>query len=137
MAPPSQIPGRGPGCHARLSPQLCLADPETGKTCLLKAMLNLHDGQNATIPLLLEIARQTDSLKEFVNASYTDSYYKGEEGSGVWPGSVHKHTWSQEALSGLGKPFRSLLSAPATEVAAPGPRGSLPSPPAGLGFSWC
>ncbi|XP_019285072.1 transient receptor potential cation channel subfamily V member 1 isoform X2 [Panthera pardus] len=53
-------------------------DPETGKTCLLKAMLNLHDGQNDTIPLLLEIARQTDSLKEFVNASYTDSYYKGE-----------------------------------------------------------
>ncbi|XP_016056395.1 PREDICTED: transient receptor potential cation channel subfamily V member 1 isoform X3 [Miniopterus natalensis] len=53
-------------------------DPETGKTCLLKAMLNLHDGQNSTIPLLLEIARQTDSLKELVNASYTDSYYKGQ-----------------------------------------------------------
>uniref|UniRef100_A0A2K5NKF6 Transient receptor potential cation channel subfamily V member 1 n=1 Tax=Cercocebus atys TaxID=9531 RepID=A0A2K5NKF6_CERAT len=53
-------------------------DPETGKTCLLKAMLNLHDGQNDTIPLLLEIARQTGSLKEFVNASYTDSYYKGQ-----------------------------------------------------------
>ena len=41
-------------------------------------MLNLHNGQNDTIPLLLEIARQTDSLKELVNASYTDSYYKGE-----------------------------------------------------------
>ncbi|KAM9208123.1 transient receptor potential cation channel subfamily V member 1 [Dugong dugon] len=53
-------------------------DPETGKTCLLKAMLNLRDGQNDTIPLLLEIARQTDSLKELVNASYTDSYYKGQ-----------------------------------------------------------
>ncbi|XP_008058945.1 transient receptor potential cation channel subfamily V member 1 isoform X2 [Carlito syrichta] len=53
-------------------------DPETGKTCLLKAMLNLHDGQNDTIPLLLEIARQTDSLKDFVNASYTDNYYKGQ-----------------------------------------------------------
>ncbi|XP_058139742.1 transient receptor potential cation channel subfamily V member 1 [Dasypus novemcinctus] len=53
-------------------------DPETGKTCLLKAMLNLHSGQNDTIPLLLGIARQTDSLKEFVNASYTDSYYKGQ-----------------------------------------------------------
>uniref|UniRef100_A0A8C0E0G2 Transient receptor potential cation channel subfamily V member 1 n=1 Tax=Balaenoptera musculus TaxID=9771 RepID=A0A8C0E0G2_BALMU len=53
-------------------------DPDTGKTCLLKAMLNLHNGQNDTIPLLLEIARQTDSLKELVNASYTDSYYKGQ-----------------------------------------------------------
>nr|XP_021510291.1 transient receptor potential cation channel subfamily V member 1 isoform X3 [Meriones unguiculatus] len=53
-------------------------DPETGKTCLLKAMLNLHNGQNDTIALLLDIARQTDSLKQFVNASYTDSYYKGQ-----------------------------------------------------------
>nr|XP_020031995.1 transient receptor potential cation channel subfamily V member 1 isoform X2 [Castor canadensis] len=53
-------------------------DPETGKTCLLKAMLNLHNGQNDTISLLLDIARQTDSLEEFVNASYTDSYYKGQ-----------------------------------------------------------
>nr|XP_034363036.1 transient receptor potential cation channel subfamily V member 1 isoform X3 [Arvicanthis niloticus] len=53
-------------------------DPETGKTCLLKAMLNLHNGQNETIALLLDIARKTDSLKQFVNASYTDSYYKGQ-----------------------------------------------------------
>uniref|UniRef100_A0A8C2MCH3 Transient receptor potential cation channel subfamily V member 1 n=1 Tax=Cricetulus griseus TaxID=10029 RepID=A0A8C2MCH3_CRIGR len=53
-------------------------DPETGKTCLLKAMLNLHNGQNDTIALLLDIARQTDSLRQFVNASYTDSYYKGQ-----------------------------------------------------------
>ncbi|XP_041521397.1 transient receptor potential cation channel subfamily V member 1 [Microtus oregoni] len=53
-------------------------DPETGKTCLLKAMLNLHNGQNDTIALLLDVARQTDSLKQFVNASYTDSYYKGQ-----------------------------------------------------------
>ncbi|XP_074163761.1 transient receptor potential cation channel subfamily V member 1 [Sminthopsis crassicaudata] len=53
-------------------------DPETGKSCLLKAMLNLQNGKNETIPLLLDIARQTGNLKEFVNASYTDSYYKGQ-----------------------------------------------------------
>ncbi|XP_028938208.1 transient receptor potential cation channel subfamily V member 1 isoform X2 [Ornithorhynchus anatinus] len=53
-------------------------DPETGKTCLLKAMLNLQSGKNETIPLLLEIAGQTDNLKEFVNAGYTDSYYRGQ-----------------------------------------------------------
>ncbi|MEJ1273226.1 transient receptor potential cation channel subfamily V member 3 [Cricetulus griseus] len=41
-------------------------------------MLNLHNGQNDTIALLLDIARQTDSLRQFVNASYTDSYYKGQ-----------------------------------------------------------
>lgn len=53
-------------------------EPETGKTCLLKAMLNLHDGKNDTIPLLLDIARKTGTLKEFVNAEYTDNYYKGK-----------------------------------------------------------
>ncbi|XP_053940723.1 transient receptor potential cation channel subfamily V member 1 isoform X2 [Cuculus canorus] len=53
-------------------------EPETGKTCLLKAMLNLHDGKNDTIPLLLDIARKTGTLKEFVNAGYTDNYYKGQ-----------------------------------------------------------
>lgn len=46
-------------------------------------MLNLHNGQNDTIALLLDVARQTDSLKQFVNASYTDSYYKGEVGGGL------------------------------------------------------
>ncbi|CAM5104466.1 unnamed protein product [Natator depressus] len=53
-------------------------EPETGKTCLLKAMLNLHDGKNDTIPLLLEIAEKTGNLKELVNAEYIDNYYKGQ-----------------------------------------------------------
>ncbi|XP_032072029.1 transient receptor potential cation channel subfamily V member 1 [Thamnophis elegans] len=53
-------------------------EPDTGKTCLLKAMLNLHNGRNDTIPLLLEIAEKTENLKEFVNAGYTDGYYKGQ-----------------------------------------------------------
>lgn len=65
----------------------CVTEPETGKTCLLKAMLNLHDGKNDTIPLLLEIAEKTGNLKELVNAEYTDNYYKGKRGSweNVWP----------------------------------------------------
>ncbi|XP_075450259.1 transient receptor potential cation channel subfamily V member 1 [Ascaphus truei] len=53
-------------------------DSETGKTCLLKAMLNLSNGKNNTIPLLLDIAEKTDDLKEFINAAYTDSYYRGQ-----------------------------------------------------------
>ncbi|KAJ6657242.1 hypothetical protein lerEdw1_002609 [Lerista edwardsae] len=53
-------------------------EPDTGKTCLLKAMLNLHSGRNDTIPLLLDIAAKTENLKEFVNSMYTDSYYKGQ-----------------------------------------------------------
>ncbi|KAG8590632.1 hypothetical protein GDO81_006822 [Engystomops pustulosus] len=53
-------------------------EPETGKTCLLKAMLNLSYGKNDTIPFLLDIAAKTDNLKEFVNSAYTDTYYRGQ-----------------------------------------------------------
>ena len=30
------------------------------------------------MPLLLDIAKKTGTLKEFVNAEYTDNYYKGK-----------------------------------------------------------
>lgn len=82
-------------------------------------MLNLHDGQNSTIPLLLEIARQTDSLTELVNASYTDSYYKGE---GRGRRSSHQHSWGQE---GTGVPRQ------ASEQLTP-----CPSHQAGISWSW-
>lgn len=67
--------------HFHIPVIFCFTEPETGKTCLLKAMLNLHDGKNDTIPLLLDIARKTGTLKEFVNAEYTDNYYKGKRNS--------------------------------------------------------
>lgn len=90
-------------------------------------MLNLHNGQNETIPLLLEIARQTDSLKELVNASYTDSYYKGKEaGAGTaLPTSV---PGVRRAPSRLGKTLSSSLSVSARIFWS---WGSLPPPPAG------
>ncbi|XP_078404370.1 transient receptor potential cation channel subfamily V member 1-like [Cetorhinus maximus] len=53
-------------------------DPETGKTVLLKALLNLNNQRNDTIPLLLDIAEKTDNLNQFINAAYSDSYYKGQ-----------------------------------------------------------
>ncbi|XP_062391813.1 transient receptor potential cation channel subfamily V member 1-like [Sardina pilchardus] len=49
-----------------------------GKTALLKALLNLKEGRNHTVTLLLDIAEKMDDLKEFVNAAYTDIYYKGQ-----------------------------------------------------------
>lgn len=73
-------------------------------------MLNLHDGQNDTIPLLLEIARKTHSLKEFVNASYTDSYYRGKGQVGCG--------WHQRALSHLDESQNSL-SLLGSETASP------------------
>ncbi|TSR04333.1 Transient receptor potential cation channel subfamily V member 4 [Bagarius yarrelli] len=53
-------------------------EPSTGKTCLLKALLNLYGGRNDTIPLLLDIAEQTGNLHEFVNTPFRDLYYRGE-----------------------------------------------------------
>lgn len=49
-----------------------------GKTALLKALLNLTDGRNDTVKMLLDIAENMGDLKEFVNAAYTDVYYKGQ-----------------------------------------------------------
>ncbi|KAG1937300.1 transient receptor potential cation channel subfamily V [Pimephales promelas] len=49
-----------------------------GKTVLLKALLNLRKGENDTIEHLLDIAEKLGDLKKFVNAAYTDSFYKGQ-----------------------------------------------------------
>uniref|UniRef100_A0A8C2G375 Transient receptor potential cation channel, subfamily V, member 1 n=1 Tax=Cyprinus carpio TaxID=7962 RepID=A0A8C2G375_CYPCA len=49
-----------------------------GKTALLKALLNLKEGENDTIEHLLEIAEKIGDLNSFVNAAYTDTYYKGQ-----------------------------------------------------------
>ncbi|KAM4044071.1 transient receptor potential cation channel subfamily V member 1-like isoform 1-T5 [Anomaloglossus baeobatrachus] len=53
-------------------------DPDTGKTCLLKAMWNLRNRKNDTIPILLKAAENTDNLEKLVNAPYTDDYYRGQ-----------------------------------------------------------
>ncbi|XP_041756387.1 transient receptor potential cation channel subfamily V member 4-like isoform X2 [Coregonus clupeaformis] len=53
-------------------------EPSTGKTCLPKALLNLYNGQNDTIPLLMNIAEQTVNLHEFINTPFRDVYYRGQ-----------------------------------------------------------
>uniref|UniRef100_A0A6I8R1W2 Uncharacterized protein n=1 Tax=Xenopus tropicalis TaxID=8364 RepID=A0A6I8R1W2_XENTR len=50
----------------------------TGKTCLCKALMSLKDGENNTIPILLDIANMTGDLKEFMNLPFIDKYYKGQ-----------------------------------------------------------
>ncbi|XP_019497088.1 PREDICTED: transient receptor potential cation channel subfamily V member 2 [Hipposideros armiger] len=49
----------------------------TGKTCLMKAMLNLRDGTNACILPLLQIDRDSGNPTPLVNAQCTDEYYRG------------------------------------------------------------
>ncbi|XP_006870507.1 PREDICTED: transient receptor potential cation channel subfamily V member 4 isoform X5 [Chrysochloris asiatica] len=53
-------------------------EPSTGKTCLPKALLNLSNGRNDTIPLLLDIAERTGNMREFINSPFRDVYYRGE-----------------------------------------------------------
>ncbi|XP_032072033.1 transient receptor potential cation channel subfamily V member 2-like [Thamnophis elegans] len=53
-------------------------DGKKGKTCLMKALLHLKDGQNPTIPLLLEIDKETENPRSLVNTACTDSYYEGQ-----------------------------------------------------------
>ncbi|XP_023817044.1 transient receptor potential cation channel subfamily V member 1 isoform X2 [Oryzias latipes] len=53
-------------------------DETNGKTALLKALLNLKDGKNDTIKVLLDIAETTQDLEALINASYRDPTYKGE-----------------------------------------------------------
>ncbi|KAM9272795.1 transient receptor potential cation channel subfamily V member 2 isoform 3-T3 [Morus bassanus] len=53
-------------------------DAKTGKTCLMKALLNLKNGKNDTIPLLLEIDQKTQNPRPLVNAACSDCYYRGE-----------------------------------------------------------
>ncbi|XP_004685124.1 PREDICTED: transient receptor potential cation channel subfamily V member 2 isoform X2 [Condylura cristata] len=49
----------------------------TGKTCLMKAVLNLRDGTNACILPLLCIDRDSGNPQSLVNAQCKDAYYQG------------------------------------------------------------
>lgn len=49
----------------------------TGKTCLMKAVLNLQDGANACILPLLQIDRASRNPTPLVKAQCTDDYYRG------------------------------------------------------------
>lgn len=61
-------------------PSSCMCvppEPSTGKTCLPKALLNLSNGRNDTIPVLLDIAERTGNMREFINSPFRDIYYRG------------------------------------------------------------
>lgn len=59
------------------------SEPSTGKTCLPKALLNLNNGRNDTIPVLLDIAERTGNMREFINSPFRDIYYRGTSGWAV------------------------------------------------------
>ncbi|KAM4624542.1 transient receptor potential cation channel subfamily V member 1-like [Polymixia lowei] len=49
-----------------------------GKTVLMKALLNLREGQNDMVEYLLDISERIGDIKDLVNAAYTDADYKGQ-----------------------------------------------------------
>lgn len=62
---------------------LFLLDAKTGKTCLMKALLNLKNGRNDTIPVLLEIDQKTQNPRPLVNVACSDCYYRGKVSADV------------------------------------------------------
>ncbi|NWV69661.1 TRPV3 protein, partial [Malurus elegans] len=51
---------------------------DTGKTCLMKALLNINENTNEIVSMLLSFAEENGILDRFVNAAYTEEAYKGQ-----------------------------------------------------------
>ncbi|XP_060912200.1 transient receptor potential cation channel subfamily V member 1 [Labrus mixtus] len=49
-----------------------------GKTALMKALLHLRDGKNETVERMIEVSEKIGDIEKFVNAAYTNDYYKGQ-----------------------------------------------------------
>ncbi|NXK53447.1 TRPV3 protein, partial [Chauna torquata] len=51
---------------------------DTGKTCLMKALLNINQNTNEIVNMLLSFAEENGILERFINAAYTEEAYRGE-----------------------------------------------------------
>ncbi|OWK57308.1 Transient receptor potential cation channel subfamily V member 3 [Lonchura striata] len=51
---------------------------DTGKTCLMKALLNINQNTNEIVNMLLSFAEENGILERFINAAYTEEAYKGQ-----------------------------------------------------------
>ncbi|XP_062448314.1 transient receptor potential cation channel subfamily V member 3 isoform X1 [Rhea pennata] len=51
---------------------------DTGKTCLMKALLNINQNTNEIVNMLLTFAEENGILERFINAAYTEEAYKGQ-----------------------------------------------------------
>lgn len=54
-----------------------LTASDTGKTCLMKALLNINPNTKAIVRILLAFAEENDILDRFINAEYTEEAYEG------------------------------------------------------------
>uniref|UniRef100_A0A8D0GU96 Transient receptor potential cation channel subfamily V member 3 n=1 Tax=Sphenodon punctatus TaxID=8508 RepID=A0A8D0GU96_SPHPU len=51
---------------------------DTGKTCLMKALLNINQNTNEIVKILLSFAEENHLLERLINAAYTEEAYKGQ-----------------------------------------------------------
>ncbi|XP_059854680.1 transient receptor potential cation channel subfamily V member 3 isoform X1 [Delphinus delphis] len=51
---------------------------DTGKTCLMKALLNINPSTKEIVRILLAFAEENDILDRFINAKYTEEAFEGE-----------------------------------------------------------
>ncbi|XP_007125527.1 transient receptor potential cation channel subfamily V member 3 isoform X2 [Physeter macrocephalus] len=55
-----------------------LTASDTGKTCLMKALLNINPSTKETVRILLAFAKENNILDRFINAKYTEEAYEGQ-----------------------------------------------------------
>ncbi|XP_021093816.1 transient receptor potential cation channel subfamily V member 3 isoform X4 [Heterocephalus glaber] len=55
-----------------------LTASDTGKTCLMKALLNINPNTKEIVRILLTFADENDILDQFINAEYTEEAYEGQ-----------------------------------------------------------
>uniref|UniRef100_A0A8C0JD31 Transient receptor potential cation channel subfamily V member 3 n=1 Tax=Chelonoidis abingdonii TaxID=106734 RepID=A0A8C0JD31_CHEAB len=55
-----------------------LTDSDTGKTCLMKALLNINQNTNEIVKMLLSFGEENSFLERLINAKYTEEAYKGQ-----------------------------------------------------------
>ncbi|XP_072860693.1 transient receptor potential cation channel subfamily V member 3 isoform X3 [Chlorocebus sabaeus] len=55
-----------------------LTASDTGKTCLMKALLNINPNTEEIVRVLLAFAEENDILGRFINAEYTEEAYEGQ-----------------------------------------------------------
>lgn len=54
-----------------------MTSADTGKTCLMKALLNINQNTKEIVDILLAFAEENHLLERLINAAYTEEAYRG------------------------------------------------------------
>ncbi|XP_019401288.1 PREDICTED: transient receptor potential cation channel subfamily V member 3 [Crocodylus porosus] len=77
----TEIKERSNACRNMTVPEYLmkkLTASDTGKTCLMKALLNINRNTNEIVNILFSFAEENNILELLINAAYTDEAYKGQ-----------------------------------------------------------